>query len=362
MAVQPYTDVVFEESSLDIGSMWHVRPAREADATALAGMAMAAPRSVLHTLPRTVGEIASAIERSVDSFASTASLPADEYYLLVLADPAGQVRGSAAVRAAAGSQGTFFCYRNDVVHHASPTLNISHGVHVLNMCSDLTEHSHLMSFFTSPLGSFAEAGVMLSRARLLLAGAWPERFAERFLVSMGGWTDSRGQSPFWEALGRKFFGRDLIEVERALLGSRHRIQVAAVMPHFPIYVPLLPESARSVIGQMHSDVAWPFDILTEEGFESDRYLDMFDGGPILEAHRSKLKTWAGARDFNVRIADRPTSDAAQAMVSGFAEDGSFGCCLARVTLQSEIGIVTLPADAARRLQVHTGDIVRVAAT
>ena len=33
-------------------------------------------------------------------------------------------------------------------------------------------------------------------------------------------------------------------------------------------------------------------MLTAEGFESDDYIDIFDGGPILQAHRNALRTVA----------------------------------------------------------------------
>lgn len=51
------------------------------------------------------------------------------------------------------------------------------------------------------------------------------------------------------------------------------------MPHYPIYVPLLPDAAQESMGQVHPRAQITFDILMREGFETDNYIDIFDGGP-----------------------------------------------------------------------------------
>lgn len=338
---------------------WYVRPAEEQDIDALAALAAQAPRTVLATLPRTRDEMRHAVEESIDSFAQSVQWPVDEYYLLVLQDPADRVRGLAAIRATAGAHGSFFCFKNDVVHHASPALDLCQAVHVLNMSSDLTDDTQLLSFFTDLPGEDAWAGEMLSRARLLLAACWPRRFSERFFVSMGGWMDEKGRSPFWDTLGRRFFERELIDMERTLLGSRNRIQLAAAMPHFPIYVSLLPEQARAVMGQMEPAVAWPFEILTQEGFEADRYLDIFDGGPILDAHRTKLKTWAGSRELTLRAlhAVRPGQ---RCLVAAAREADAFRCCVAEIDLGADGSGATLSSQTSGLLGLVPGDRIRIA--
>jgi arginine N-succinyltransferase len=63
------------------------------------------------------------------------------------------------------------------------------------------------------------------------------------------------------------------------------------MPHYPVYVPLLPGEAQAVMGQIHPSGELAFGLLTAEGFEADDYIDIFDGGPILQAHKHALRTF-----------------------------------------------------------------------
>jgi arginine N-succinyltransferase len=127
---------------------------------------------------------------------------------------------------------------------------------------------------------------LLSRARLLYAVLAPHRFGDRFFVPLAGVTDSDGQSPFWDALGRKFFKMDFLDAERVIGGARNRTMIVELMPHYPVYVPLLPGDAQAAMGQIHPSGQLAFNLLTEEGFEADEYVDIFDGGPILAAHKN----------------------------------------------------------------------------
>ena len=73
------------------------------------------------------------------------------------------------------------------------------------------------------------------------------------------------------------------------------------MPHYPIYVPLLPDEAQEAMGQVHPRAQITFDILMREGFETDHYIDIFDGGPTLHARVSGIRSIAQSRLVPVKI-------------------------------------------------------------
>ncbi|MGG7377336.1 arginine N-succinyltransferase, partial [Escherichia coli] len=54
--------------------------------------------------------------------------------------------------------------------------------------------------------------------------------------------------------------------------------IADLMPRTSIYVALLTDGARSVMGQPHPSGRAALRMLEEEGFYFDRYIDIFDGG------------------------------------------------------------------------------------
>lgn len=193
-----------------------VRPVALADVAALERLASGATAGV-HTLPKSRAAIERAVHHSVASFAAQVDIPSDETYTFVLQDARGHLIGSAALSATAGANGTFFAFRNDVMQQVSRDLHISHSVHALTLCSGLTGHSQLSSFYVA--GDDARGAALLSRARLLFAALAPHRFGDRFFASLAGMTDANGQSPFWEALGRKFFQMDFLQAEGLIEGG-----------------------------------------------------------------------------------------------------------------------------------------------
>jgi arginine N-succinyltransferase len=62
------------------------------------------------------------------------------------------------------------------------------------------------------------------------------------------------------------------------------------MPKTPIYVSLLNEAARAVMGLPHPSGRAALRMLEEEGFVFDRYIDIFDGGPTVTADIDDLRT------------------------------------------------------------------------
>lgn len=339
--------------------MFVVRPVATADIPALASLASVATRGV-HTLPRTPEAIGRAVERSLASFAAQVEIPSEESYFFVLESCRDQsIAGAAAISATAGSSGTFFAFRNDVIQQVSRDLNISHNVHALTLCSDLTGYSQLSGFFVHGRhgSSRDQEAALLSRARLLFAAAAPHRFSEKFFASLAGITDAAGRSPFWEALGRKFFQMDFLAAERLIEGARNRALIVELMPHYPVYVPLLPGDAQAAMGQVHPEGELPFRILSAEGFEPDEFIDIFDGGPILQAHKHALRSFSSSS--RRQVAQRVAGDVAPTVsyLVGNGREAAFRAVVAECTRIELSDSIALAPDTMRALEVVAGDVV-----
>jgi arginine N-succinyltransferase len=338
--------------------MYVVRPVELTDIAALEQLAAVTMPGV-HTLPRTRERIAASVERSIASFAAHVDIPSEESYQFVLEnDRTGAIDGTAAIHASAGSNGTYFAFRNDVIQQVSRDLNISHSVHALTLCSELTAYSQLSAFYVN---NSAEAGLeaaLLSRARLLFAVLAPHRFSDRFFVPLAGVSDSTGQSPFWDALGRKFFKMDFLDAERVIGGARNRTLIVELMPHYPVYVPLLPGDAQAAMGQIHPDGELAFNLLTEEGFEADDYIDIFDGGPILQAHKNALRSFSGS--MVRRVAHAEAGSSSEALVTyavAASNEQNFRAVIVPCPSAEAGDAVSLPLDAQEALGVAPGDNV-----
>lgn len=332
-----------------------VRPVAMSDIPALEELATLTPG--VHTLPRKRETIAEAIERSIASFAASPDMPSEESYFFVLEADDGQIAGTATISGTAGLGGTFFAFRNDVLDQVSRELNISHSVHVLSMCSDLTDCSQLSGFYVQEQYRTESEATLLSRSRLLLAAVAPQRFSEKFFSSMSGITDANGRSPFWDAIGRKFFHMDFLEAERMIEGARNRTLIVEMMPPYPVYVPLLPEDAQAVMGQLHAQAELPFRILSEEGFEPDEYLDIFDGGPILRAHRNDLRCFS--RSMRRTAASHSVDSGALTAnyLVATAREENFRALVVECPAPELSQSVLLSSDAMRHLDVVSGDAV-----
>jgi arginine N-succinyltransferase len=245
-------------------------------------------------------------ERILDSCASfdkDVRNQGPENYFFVLEDLTRQrLAGCSEILATAGFNEPFYSLRNRHFTSASRELNIEHGVPALSLCQDLNGHTLLRGFHIDAAFVGTPAAELLSRARLMFIAAHAQRFAEAVITEIVGYSDDEGQSPFWDALGKHFFDLPYPEAER-LCGLESRTFLAELMPQYPIYVPMLPQAAQDCIGRIHPDGQEAFDILKREGFETNSYIDLFDGGPTLYARLAGIRSIAQSRTDTATISE-----------------------------------------------------------
>ncbi|CAB3645218.1 Arginine N-succinyltransferase subunit alpha [Paraburkholderia graminis C4D1M] len=337
--------------------MLFVRPGRLADLDALEHMARTA-QPVLHSLPHDRRALEARVALSEDSFRADVDFPGEEFYLFVLEDSeTGKLMGTASIIAAAGYSDPFYAFRNDALIHASRELHVNRKIHALTMSHELTGKSRLAGYYIDPSLRGDAAAHLLSRARMMYIAANRRRFTSEVFSLLLGVTDEHGVSPFWEAVGRKFFGRDFADIEIES-GGRSRTFIAEVMPTYPIYVPLLPEAAQRVLGEPDSNALLAYEIHLEEGFETDRFIDIFDAGPVLTAQVDRSASVARNETRVVRETAAAASGAAY-LIAHNGADGEFRCVLGDLPSTKSEGAPLAQAPRAA-LGVHDGNAVRCA--
>jgi arginine N-succinyltransferase len=345
-----------------------LRPAGPDDLAALERMAEASATGIT-TLPADRAALCDRLQRSDQAFASHDDASGEEIHLFVLEDrgaatPDGRPRivGSSGIAASAGFADRFYTYRNEMVVHASRALAASNRIHTLHLCHDLSGHTLLTSFYIEPAYEHTLAPQLLSRARLLFIAEFAERFSDRIAAESPGLADDTGRCPFWDAVGRRFFDMDYPAVEQ-LTGGRSKAFIAELMPHAPIHVPLLPDEAQWAIGQLHPVAELPFSILMDEGFDSETYIDIFDGGPTVDARLHMLKSvrrsrhvdWVPGEGVEAAAAD---VDHPWHIVAGTVRQG-FGALLRQ--LPTGTAALSLPAQDVQALGAVPGRPLRVVA-
>ena len=333
--------------------MLYIRPIRSDDLDALLHMAQTAGAGFT-SLPPVREFLAKKIELSERSFAAHVTEPGHQRYLFVLEDPArGVVGGCCAVESACGLDEPFYNYHVGLTVHASRELGVYNRTPTLYLSNDYTGASVLCSLYLRPDFRSGGNGHLLSKSRFLFIAAHRARFADKLIAEMRGVSDEHGRSPFWEGLGRHFFTIDYNRAEH-VVGMGNKAFIAELMPAHPIYTVLLPPEARAVMGKVHPQTAPALRLLEQEGFRYQNYIDIFDGGPTVEAPTAEVRSIKRSRVLETRIGK--AGDGAPHLVAN-ERLGDFRCVLAE--LVPDPATAALSEEAAAALGVKPGDPVRV---
>lgn len=263
-----------------------IRPVEHKDLNDLLDLAHKAGKGMT-SLPPCPDSLTKSIQSSLDSFARTQLHP-DDYFLLVMEDlDKNKVVGTAGVYSQTGARQAFYAYRLMSLTHYSHSLDKQTRSETLHLTNDYTDCSEVGTLFLDP--DYRGNGHWLSKARYLLMGQFQERFQSHVIAELRGWVDDKEQSPFWNAIGQNFFDMDF-ETADKLCGTGSNQFITELMPKHPIYTCMLSAQARDVIGKPNTAGLRAMELLEEEGFAYDKVVDIFDGGPLLKAKISSLRS------------------------------------------------------------------------
>jgi arginine N-succinyltransferase len=335
---------------------FRVRPATGEDFAAIYQMAKLTGGGFTN-LPPDKATLVGKLERSAQSFERDTDEQRGDLYVFVLEDPkSGKIRGTCQVFGQVGVVQPFYSYHVSTLTQTSPELGKTFRNQMLSLTTDLEGSSEVGGLFLHPELRAGGWGALLARSRYLFMKLHRARFGDRTLAELRGVMDEAGNAPFWDGLAGRFFGMTFPEADEfnAVHGTRF---IADLMPKTPIYVDLLADSAKAVMGQPHPSGRAALRMLEGEGFVFDRYIDIFDGGPTVVAPTDQIRTVREARMETIaEIGDGgPTK---MMVAAGRLKD--FRCCCASAKKLPKKGIC-IDRDAAELLEVDVGDEVVMAA-
>jgi arginine N-succinyltransferase len=282
--------------------------------------------------------------------------PKDELFVLVLEDTAtGEVRGTAQIFTSVGHQWPFYSYRMATLTQHSQELGRTFRAEMLNLVTDLEGSSEVGGLFLHPSERAGGLGMLLARSRYLFIAMHRKRFGDKILAELRGVIDERGGSPFWDGVAGRFFGMSFQEADyfNAINGNQF---IADLMPKHPVYIAMLPETARSAIGLPHPSGRAAMRMLEEEGFAYEGYVDIFDGGPTMTARTDRVRSICEAKEVPVAHIRAPegSGSASKALVAT-GKLAEYRCTFAEIAEAAD-GL-TLDPVAAAALGVSPGDMV-----
>lgn len=239
------------------------------------------------------------LERGAAAFARSEEVVGDDLFVFVLENTAtGEVRGTCQIFSAVGQKWPFYSYRIGALTQHSEELGRTFRADILNLSTDLEGASEVGGLFLHPGERAGGLGMLIARSRYLFIRNHRTRFADRTLAELRGVIDEAGGSPFWDGVAGRFFGMNFQDADEfnAKFGNQF---IADLMPKHPVYIAMLSDAAKAVIGVPHPSGRAAMRMLEEEGFAWENYIDIFDGGPTMTVRTDQIRSIREARDSPV---------------------------------------------------------------
>lgn len=309
------------------------------------------------TLPKDKKILKKRIGWSSASYKKEIHEPHSEYYLFVLENQrTKEIVGISGIESRIGYETPFYSYKLTKRTRVSRSLNIRCEYEILSLVNDNQGHSEICTLFLHPKHRKNNNGILLSKGRFLFMAQHPQRFAPTVIADMRGISDKNGFSPFWNNIGSNFFKMPFAKADHLTLATNKQF-IADLMPRNPIYVKLLSAEAQAVIGKPHPLTIPAFNILLREGFHYNQYIDIFDGGPTLEAPVAKIKTVERSCEVTISSLSDEVSSINYLLSNGQI---NFRATINTALINQEKNICIISKKTAQLLNVDCGDTLRIA--
>ncbi|MFL5784362.1 MAG: arginine N-succinyltransferase, partial [Bacteriovoracaceae bacterium] len=308
----------------------------------------------LTTLPKDPEVLKRRIRASERSFLHREEGPGGEDYLFIMEELfTGRIVGVSAIISKIGGFQPYYFYKLERSHHESKLINVKNDVTSLHFHFIHNGPAEICSLFLHPDFRNAQNGRFLSLSRFLFIAENRKYFEDQIIAEMRGMVNEKGHSPFWDAVGSKFFKIDFADADNMYMKNKRFIE--ELLPKHPIMANILPEDAQSVIGRVNPETEPAKRILEQEGFELSGLVGIFEPGPVLVAEVDKVRTIRESIVGEIaEIEDKPTKTP-EHIIS--RTDGLFRCALGTVT-KLKTGGHKISGVTAAALKLRLGDKIR----
>jgi arginine N-succinyltransferase len=292
------------------------------------------------------------LEKSDAALARTEDVVESDLFVFVLENTAtGEVRGTCQIFGQVGQKWPFYSYRVGVLTQHSEELDRTFRAEMLSLSTDLEGSSEVGGLFLHPGERAGGLGLLIARSRYLFIRNHRARFADKCLAELRGVIDEAGGSPFWDGVAGRFFGMNFQDADEFNAKKGNQF-IADLMPKHPVYLAMLPEGARAVIGVPHPSGRAAMRMLENEGFAWEKYVDIFDAGPTMTVRTDQIASIRDAEDSEIVAIDDVEGEkilAARGRLVDFRAAYGF--------VERRDGGVALSVECAKLLGLSVGDTV-----
>lgn len=246
---------------------------------------------VFINLPADEDMIGSKIKSSIKSFNNPSPDLFKNYYIFVLEDKSTkEILGVSMIHAQHGTEDEPHFYLSvGQERKFSNTINTGFVHGTLKLGLDYNGPTEIGGLILNPefRGHKEKLGKQLSFVRFLYMARNLERFKPMVHSELMPPFDKNGNSPLWEAIGRKFLNMNYVEAD--ILSRSNKEFILSLFPSENIYQTLLPMEAREAIGKVGKETEPVKKMLESIGFKYTFEVDPFDGGPHYRCPLKEIK-------------------------------------------------------------------------
>lgn len=236
------------------------------------------------------------IHASNNAFSLNVNKEDENSYLMVLENTdTKEIMGTAGVYSNIGKDSPFYTFQILSRYKHSFETNNKVPSKTLHVVNEFTGDTEIGTLILDPDYRGHGYGKLIAKCRYLLIAQFSELFGARLIAELRGWSDEKAISPFWESVGKHFFGGMSYDHADYLCATTNNQFIADLMPEYPIYIDLLPQDAKAVIGKPHNMGKPALQMLLNEGFRYENFVDIFDAGPTVHAYIENVDTIKSSR-------------------------------------------------------------------
>ena len=258
---------------------------------------------VFINLPANRDTLKEMIEKSSQSFKEPDDDLEKNYYIFVLEDlSTKKIIGTSMIH---GKHGTneepHYYLRVGTENKYSESMHLGYIHKTLKLGMETDGWSEIGGLVLDPeyRGHAEKLGKQLSFVRFLYMGINPDRFTDIIHTELMPPFDEKGNSPLWEAIGRRFLHMDYNDADQR--SRKNKEFILSLYPSDTIYETLLPLEARQSIGEVGKTTQPVKRMLEKIGFKYVNEVDPFDGGPHYRVALKDISLVKEMKSNNIKI-------------------------------------------------------------
>jgi len=326
----------------DISSTYLFRPVKTADTSALLTLVQQSSGGLSSLQPR-LDFLKDYAACSEASFAGDKPLAAPHKYLLGLFETrSDRLIGCAAVKTQIGTDSPFI---NFDIQGDGPE-------QCLQASSRFKGATEVGSLFLHPDFRADGLGRFLAKVRYLLMASEPWRFGDSVIAELRGICGPNG-SPLYDHLFKDKLEKNFLEADAEYF-DRNPEALGDIVPIGALPTDDFPLHVKASLGQPHPSGLGAMRLLQSEGFIFSGTIDLFDGGPIMSAHRDTIRTIMNSQVSPISASPSGAQGIPTLIAAGKVAD--FRAVLTPATMSNN-GLLVLP-EALQVLDIAMGGDVR----